>query len=109
MRTTNEQAKCLLNHINDNQVDEPYQFAENLESIADLDAVKCSSIVRQFIKNYYFVLDRARSFSLFNLNPSKAMQCRASNDKNLIANMILLTIHHRIRFTDEQYQREIAR
>lgn len=109
MRTTNEQAKCLLNYINDNRVDEPYQFKENLESVADLDAAKCSTIVRQFIKNFYYVLDRARSFSIFNLNPSKAMQCRASYDKNLIDNMILLTIVRRLKLTDDQNKREISR
>jgi hypothetical protein len=109
MRTTNEQAKCLLNHVNDNRVDDPYQFKENIESVSDLDTVTCSTIVRQFIKNYYYVLDRARSFSIFNLNPSKAMQCRASYDKNIIDNMILLTILRRIEFTKEQYDNEIQR
>lgn len=109
MRTTNEQAKCLLNHLNDNKVDEPYIFTDNIDQVAELDPTACSTTLRNFIRSYYFVLDRARSFSLFNLNPSKAMQCRASYDKNLIDNMILLTIFQRIQFTSEQYQRETTR
>lgn len=108
-RTTNEQAKCLLKHINENKVDEPYHFIENLDSVPNLEDAECSAVIRRFIKSYYFILDRSRKFSIFNLDPSKAMQCRASYDKNLIDNMILLTIFRRIQFTNEQYEREITR
>jgi hypothetical protein len=108
-RATNEQAKCLLNYLNENKVDEPYQFTDNIDSVSNLRDDQCSSYIMTLIKSYYIVLDRARKFSVFNLNPSKAMQCRASYDKNLIDNMILLHIFRRIQFTNEQYEREITR
>lgn len=109
MRTTSAQAHCLLKHLNENSVDEPYQFGDNTESIADLQAHKCDDIVRNFIKKYYNVIDRARSFSIFGLNPAKAMQCRMTNDKNLINHMILLTIFPRLSFTPEQIELEKLR
>jgi hypothetical protein len=109
MRTTNAQAHCLLNHLNENSVGEPYQFTEEIESIGDLDVHKCNEIVREFTKKYYNVIDRARNFSIFGLHPEKAMKCRASNDKNLINHMILLTIFQRLTFTPDQIESEKLR
>lgn len=109
MRTTSAQAHCLLKHLNVNSADEPYQFGDNTESIGDLQAHNCDDIVRNFIKKYYNVIDRARSFSIFGLNPAKAMQCRMSNDKDLINHMILLTIFPRLTFSLEQIELEKLR
>lgn len=109
MRTTNAQAHCLLNHLNANSAGEAYQFDANTESIGDLDAQKCDEIVRGFVRKYYSVIDLARRFSIFGLNPEQAMKCRATNDKNLINHMILLTIFPRLRFTSEQIEQEKVR
>lgn len=107
MRTTSAQAHCLLNHLNENSVDEPpYQFSDTTESIGDLQAHNCDEIVRAFIKKYYNVIDKARSFSIFGLNPVKAMKCRMTNDKDLINHMILLTIFPRLQFTPEKIDLE---
>lgn len=109
MRTTKQQAHCLLNHLNANSVGASYQFSEDTESIGDLQAHKCDEIVRNFIKKYYNVIDRARSFSIFGLNPAKAMECRMSNDQNLINHMILLTIFPRLQFTPDEIELEKLR
>jgi hypothetical protein len=109
MRTSNAQAHCLLNHLNENSADEPYQFGEETESIGDLDAHKCDEIVREFVRKYYNVIDRARNFSIFGLHPENAMKCRASNDKSLINHMILLTVFPRLRFTPDQIELEKIR
>lgn len=106
MRTTSAQAHCLLNHLNENSVDEPYQLGDTTESIGDLQSYKCDDIVRTFVKKYYNVIDKARSFSIFGLNPVKAMQCRMNNDKELINHMILITIFPRLHFTTEQIEDE---
>lgn len=104
MRTTNEQAYCLLNHLNANGVDVPYQFSDG--TAPDFDASSCIEVLRNFVRRYYNVIDRARSFSIFGLNPAKAMKCRASNDQNLINHMIFLTIFPRITFTPHQIELE---
>lgn len=109
MRTKKYQAQCLLNHLNENSVWAPYQFTEDTESIEDLQADICDEVVRNFTKRYYNVIDRARSFSIFGLNPAKAMECRMSNDKNLINHMILLTIFPRLQFTQEEIEQEKIR
>lgn len=109
MRTTNAQAHCLLNHLNENSTGELYQFSEETESIGDLEAQKCNEIVRDFTRKYYNVIDRARNFSIFGLHPENAMKCRASNDKSLINHMILLTIFPRLSFTSDQKELEKVR
>lgn len=109
MRTSNAQAHCLLKHLNEDSVDEPYQFGDHSESLGDLQAYKCDDMVRNFIKKYYNVIDRARSFSIFGLNPTKAMQCRMTKDKDLINHMIFLTIFPRLTFTSEQIELEKLR
>jgi hypothetical protein len=111
MRIDDDQAVCLLNHLNENNADEPYQFREKIESIvvAGDSAAKCHAIVKKFVKNYYYVLDRVRSFSVFNLNPAQAVKCRTFNDKSLIENIMLLTIFHRLNFTSHQMEVEEAR
>lgn len=109
MRTTNAQAHCLLNHLNEDSAGEPYQFGDETESIGDLDPLKCDKIVQDFIRKYYNVIDRARNFSIFGLRPENAMKCRASNDKSLINHMILLSIFPRLRLTSEQVELEKIR
>lgn len=108
MRTTSAQAHCLMHHLNENSFDAPYQFGDG-ESIGNLKAYECDSIMKNFVKNYYNIIDRARSFSIFDLNPSSAMKCRQKNDKNLINHMILLTLVPRLRFTAEQIELEKIR
>lgn len=107
MRPTNEQAICILNHLNENNADESYQFRDESESIVvgDSDA-KCRTVVKKFVKTYYYVLDRARNFSVFNLNPAEAIKCRTSNDKSLIDNIMLLTIFHRLKLTQDELEAE---
>lgn len=109
MRTTKQQDYCLLNHLNENSVGASYQFAEETESIADLQPHICDDIIRNFIRKYYNVIDRTRSFSIFGLNPAKAMECRMSHDKNLIDHMILLTIFSRLQFSSEEIELEKLR
>lgn len=110
MRTTNEQAICLLNHINENNADQPYQLSDRIQStVDDAPYSKCAAIVNKFIKNKYHVLDRTRNFSLFNLNPAKAIKCRASNDKSLIDNIMLITIFNRLKFTLDEIEAEKAK
>lgn len=108
MRTSNAQAHCLLNHLNENSV-VPYQFSDDTALATDLDPENCEEIVRNFVKRYYNVIDRARNFSIFGLNPTKAMKCRASNDKTLINHMILLTLFQRLTFSTEQIEQEKVR
>lgn len=109
MRTTNVQAYCLLNHLNANGADVPYQFSDGNAPVVDFDASACIEVLRNFVRRYYNVIDRARSFSIFGLNPAKAMKCRASNDRNLINHMIFLTIFPRITFTSDQIELEKAK
>lgn len=106
MRTTNVQAYCLLNHLNANGADVSYQFSDGTAPVADFDSSLCIEVLRNFVRRYYNVIDRARSFSIFGLNPAKAMTCRASNDQNLINHMIFLTIFPRITFTPAQIEHE---
>lgn len=105
MRTTNVQAYCLLNHLNANG-DVPYQFSDGTAPAADFDASSCIEVLQLFVRRYYNVIDRARSFSIFGLNPTKAMTCRAANDQSLINHMIFLTIFPRISFTAAQIELE---
>lgn len=110
MRTTSAQAHCLMNHLNEQSVDAPYQFIEGDESIGDLHTLECDAIMKLFVKNYYNIIDRTRSFSIFGLNPVEAMKCRASNDKNLINHMKnLLTLFPRLRFSVESIELEKIR
>ena len=109
MRTTKQQAHCLLKHLNENSVGAAYQFSDDTDPIEDLQAHKCDDIIRNFTKKYYNVIDRVRSFSIFGLNPAKAMECRMNNDKNLINHMILLTIFPRLQFTSEDIELEKLR
>lgn len=110
MRITTAQTHCLMNHLNEHSIDAPYQFnSDNEESIGDLQSFECDAIMKAFVKNYYNIIDRTRSFSIFGLNPAAAMKCRASNDKNLINHMILLTLFPRLRFTSEQMELEKIR
>lgn len=109
MRITNAQAHCLLDHLNENYIDEPYQFSNNTESIDELDASKCNEVVKSFERKFNFVINLARNFSIFGLNPSEVKKCRAKKDKNLIDNMILLTIFPRLNFTAEQRNLEQVR
>lgn len=99
MRTTNEQAICLLNYINENISGEAYKFRDKIDSES---VANCSAIIEKLKKNYYYVLDRQRSFSVFGLNPSEAIKCRASNDKSLIDNIMLLTIYSRLDLTENE-------
>lgn len=109
MRTTQQQAHCLLNHLNQHSTGAPYQFKEERESFSDLQPHNCDEIMRNFIRKYYNVIDRARSFSIFGLNPAKAMECRMNNDQDLIDHMILLTIYPRLQFTAEEKENERIR
>lgn len=109
MRTTNAQAHCLMNHLNENSVDAPYQFGDGEQAIGEMQAFECDAIMKGFVKNYYNIIDRTRSFSIFDLNPTGAMKCRATNDKNLINHMILLTLFPRLKFTSEQIELEKIR
>lgn len=109
-RTTNEQANCLLNHLNkENYADEHYQFSDTVAPIGESDLSNCDAIVKTFERKYYNVLDRARNFALFNLHPAEAIKCRAKNDKRLISNMLLLSILERLKFTDQQVEIEKER
>lgn len=105
MRTTNEQAICLLNYINENISSEAYKFSDKIDQDFESNG-NCSAIVKKFIQKYYYVLDRQRSFSVFGLNPAAAIKCRASNDKSLIDNIMLLTIFYRLKLTPDEIQAE---
>jgi hypothetical protein len=108
MRTTDEQAICLLNYINENISAETYKFSDKIDQDFESEA-NCTAIVRKFIQKYYYVLDRQRSFSVFGLNPTGAIKCRTSNDKSLIDNILLLTIFNRLQLTPDEVQAEKAR
>lgn len=110
MRTNNAEAHCLLKHLNKNSGEaSSYQFSDDTDFVGEFELRNCDEIVRNFMKKYYNVIDRARSFSIFGLNPEAAMKCRASNDKNLINHMILLTIFPRLIFTPDQIELEKIR
>lgn len=109
MRITNVQANCLLNHVNENSVHEPYQFVNNTEPSDSLDSKECFEVVKLFIRKYYNVLDMARSVPIFGLNPSKVLRCREDRDKSYIDNMILLAIFRRLSLTPEQRDVETNR
>lgn len=109
LRVSNAQARCLLNHVNENSVREPYQFENNTEPSDSLDLKKCFEVVRMFIRKYYYVLDLTRSVSIFGLKPSKVLRCREDRDKSYIDNIILLTIFRRLSLTPEQHESEMER
>lgn len=102
MRTTQEQANCLLNHLNENSVHTGYQFKDDAELMNHLDALRCGVIINGFVQLYYNILDTSRSFSIFGLNPLKVVQCRRGKDKALINNMMFWTIFPRLQLSPEQ-------
>lgn len=112
MGTSNAQAHCLLNHHNKNSGEvSSYQFSDDTDFVGEFKLRNCDKIVRSYVvmKKYYNVIDRARNFSIFGLNPEATMKSRASNDKNLINHMMLLTIFPRLIFTPDQIELEKIR
>jgi hypothetical protein len=105
MRTSDEQAICLLNYINENISTEAYKFREKISQDLASDE-NCSEIIRKYKRSYYYVLDRQRKISVFDLNPAGVIKCRASYDKSLIDNIMLLTIFKRLKLTPDEYHAE---
>lgn len=106
MPITNAKANCLLAHLNANSV-EPYQFSNNTDSN---DGIDCGKEVATFIRQYYNLLDLKRGISVFDLrNTAKVKDCRRSKDKNLIDNIILLSIFSKLKMTDNRREQEKAR
>lgn len=105
MKTSDEQAHCLLSYLNAHNSGR-YQLGDEIALVQALGVEQCNDIVESFNRKYYNVIDRARGFSIFGLNPKKVIKCRASNDKTLLHHMMKLTIFPRLTFTPEQMEQE---
>lgn len=105
MKTTRAQSYCLLNHLN-HGLDPENHYQMNVEHFDIIDDNKCEEIIKNFQQKYYYVIDRARSFSVFGLDPHLVMDCRAKHDTKLLENMFFLTIFAKLNLTSQQIEGE---